>query len=170
MAVHPHDPGERLHQRIVTWKISADRSRAKRIEGVIKNAGINRTHCVLANSDTLSNTRPHALQEDIGARRYRQRRCSSRWRTQVEHHAALSNIHMTMDYTGPIHSRRPSASIIPAWCLDLDDVSAKLGKDHGGVGPCHVGREIEDPHALERDKWRMAKRGVGSARICHRTL
>ena len=167
MAVHPHDPGERLHQRIVARQIAPDRSCAERVERVIQDVGVRRAHRVLTDTDPLSDTRSHALEEDIGARRNRQRSLATCGGPKIEHNATLAGVHVAMHDAGPVHFGCPGTSIVAGGCLDLHDVGPELGKDHCGVGTRHVSREIDNPDTGKGGEGSAAKHWVGSAWIFH---
>ena len=156
--VHPHDPGERLDQRIIAGQGAPDRTRTERIERVVENVGADRAHRVLADADPLRDPRPHTLQQDVRLRRECQRRIASSSSAKIEHDAALSRVHVPVDDARSFDFGRPGSCVVARRGLHLDHVGAELGKDHRGIRSGHVGREVQDPHTFERSERGAANR------------
>ena len=167
MAVHPHDPGERLDQRVVARQVAADRSGTKSAECIIKDVGVHRTHRILADADSIGNTRPHALQQDVGVRCKRPCGLATRYGPQIEHDTAFPGVHVAMDDARPVDFGCPGAGVVAGGGLDLHNVRTELGKDHRCIRPRHVRGKIGNPDAFKRGKSCAANSGVGSAGIYH---
>ncbi len=107
---------------------------------------------LVAQPQALDGLRPERMDESIGAFDHFQESRARRRVLEVEAERALVAIHIEIGraHAGRLARLADMAHRVALRRLDLDDVGALVGQQHGAVGPEDDVGEVDDPDAFER--------------------
>jgi hypothetical protein len=115
-------------------------------------------------AETGPGGRPVVVDEQVGRRQQAIERGATIVGLQVEHDAALVAVdahEVRAEAVGRVAPPRrpPAPRLVARRRLDLDDVGAEIGEEHRGERPGQDSAGVDDPDALERERWRHAAYG-----------
>jgi len=148
VAGEAHQPGNRLHERVVTRHRGPERPVAEGGHAAQHDAGTVRAQVREAKLELSRQAGRKALDNDVGGLGELQQCGAPFWRANVEQHAAFVAIDREEHRRLVPPEGRQSARVVAVRrTLDFDDVCAHIAQHHRGEGCRDIGAQIEHPQA-----------------------
>ena len=146
VAVHAHETGHRLQNRVVAWQSAQRTVAAEAGNAAMDQAGkALRQHLVIAEAPAFHVAGLEVLDQDVGVGQHLQDDRLAFRLAQIDRHRAFVAIDAD-EVAGVafVERRAPVAHLVALRRLDLDHVGAVIGQDHRAVRPAKHAGQVDD--------------------------